>query len=211
MIHSSFINLPDHRKSSILQSGITEFSKKSYSDANTDEITKNCGISKGLLFHYFGSKREFYFYCLEQALARLTTDTPQPCSSDFYGIIFYVMDEKFRLCREFAAEMRFVNMAAREMKRDVYEQKTRVLAGYIAQSRANSARIMALAIATLKLKTHNVCKVTEALSLYVSALINNYLEIYRERPDEFIAQADTIKLELREYLEFVLRGVVKEE
>lgn len=63
----SFEKISDEKKAVIIQSGIAEFSKKSYMDASTDEITINCGISKGLLFHYFGNKKNFYLYCLEQA------------------------------------------------------------------------------------------------------------------------------------------------
>lgn len=40
-----------------------------YGKANTDTITETAGISKGLLFHYFGTKKDLYFflfrYCVE--------------------------------------------------------------------------------------------------------------------------------------------------
>ncbi len=49
------------KQNSIIDAGVEEFSQKAYSDANTDKIVQNCGISKGLLFHYFGSKKIFIF------------------------------------------------------------------------------------------------------------------------------------------------------
>lgn len=94
------------------------------------ELQRHCGISQGILFPYFGSKNEFYLYCLEQALQRLLKDTTEPSAKDFYGIIFAVMDEKFNLCRKFPDEMKLVNMAAREKNSKVDEGKNKVLAKY---------------------------------------------------------------------------------
>ncbi|HAZ05289.1 MAG TPA: TetR/AcrR family transcriptional regulator, partial [Acetobacterium sp.] len=93
MASESFEKISDEKQVAIIQSGITEFSKKSYMDASTDEITKSCGISKGLLFHYFGNKKNFYLYCLEVALKRLLTDIPTPDQTGFYEMIFSYADE----------------------------------------------------------------------------------------------------------------------
>ncbi len=53
MAIDSFEKTSDEKQAAIIQSGMSEFSQKSYMDGSTDEITKNCGSSKGLLFHYF--------------------------------------------------------------------------------------------------------------------------------------------------------------
>ncbi len=211
MVHVSFLKLPEQRKAAILQSGTAEFAGKSYSDASTDEITKNCGISKGLLFHYFGSKRDFYLYCLEQALAKVVADTPPPEAGDFYGIIFSMMDEKIRLCRQFPDETRMVNMAARETGKEVQQGKSKLIAGSLAQTRAQSARTMARAVGTLRLKHADREKATAALLVYAGALMRTYLETYQEKPDEFFVKAGEIQREIREYLDLMLYGIVKED
>ena len=46
MVKDAFKKLPEDKKNTIVKSGIAEFSRKSYSEASTDEITKNSGISK---------------------------------------------------------------------------------------------------------------------------------------------------------------------
>lgn len=92
-----------------------EFSQKSYKEGSTDSITKACGISQGILFHYFGSKKEFYFFCLEKAMERLTARTEQKeAPEDFYDISFSSMDQKLALCVNCRDEMHMVNMASRD-------------------------------------------------------------------------------------------------
>lgn len=211
MVRDAFKKISEDKKNTIIKSGITEFSKKSYSEASTDEITKNSGISKGILFHYFGSKKEFYCYCLQQALERLITEQLEHKENDFYEIIFSFMEEKFSVCRKFPEEMRFVNMAARETNSQVFEQRNEVLAKYMKKVKEKSAKVMAKAVATLNLKESNTKKITEAFILYTGAIINRYLEVYKEAPDQFFQQSEEIKAEIREYMDFLLYGVVKGE
>ena len=76
------------KQSKIIEAGITEFSEKSYSDASTDRIVKSAGISKGLLFYYFESKKNFYIYCLSQALERIIALT-NIVEGDLSYFVFY--------------------------------------------------------------------------------------------------------------------------
>lgn len=211
MAREVFEKLAEVKKNAILKSGMSEFSRKSYSEASTDTITRNCGISKGILFHYFGSKKEFYLYCLEQALERLITEESMPERKDFYDIIFCFMEEKLDACRKFPDEMRIINMAARETNSQVFEHKNKVLAKYIVKGKKKSAMIIAKAVTTLDLKDSNTEKVTAALAIYMGAIINKYLETYKEIPEEFFKQSDKMKEEIREYMDIMLYGVVREE
>ncbi|KNZ43494.1 TetR/AcrR family transcriptional regulator [Acetobacterium bakii] len=210
MAIDAFEKLSVERKDAILKSGIVEFSKKSYTDASTEEITKSCGISKGILFHYFGNKKEFYLYCLEEGLKQLVSDIPEPATSDFYGMIFSYADEKYNLCRKFPHEMRFANMAAREMSSKVFNEKNKVLGRYMIEMKENSQKVMARAVNTLNLKEANTEKVTMAISMYVGALINKNIDTYKETPDLFFEKTEEIKAEMKEYIDLMLIGVVKE-
>lgn len=211
MARETFNKLTEDRKKAIIKNGISEFCRKSYSEASTDVITRNCGISKGILFHYFGNKKEFYVYCLEQALEQLITELPEPDINDFYEIIFKYMDEKFDVFRRFNEEMRMINLAARESNSQVFEQKNKVLAQYIIKNKEKTAKVMAKSVSALKLKECNAEKVTAALTLYIGAILNKYLEIYKEEPDQFFEQSKEIKTEIREHIDFMLYGVVKEK
>ena len=53
-------NIDNDKRENIINAAIKEFSQYPYSKASTNNIVKNAGISKGLLFHYFESKQGLY-------------------------------------------------------------------------------------------------------------------------------------------------------
>jgi AcrR family transcriptional regulator len=61
----------DERKSQLLKLGRSMFSASSYDEVSIDEVAQRAGISKGLLYHYFKSKRAFYTATVEAAASEL--------------------------------------------------------------------------------------------------------------------------------------------
>lgn len=69
----------DARRQQLLELGIALFSTRSYDDISIDEIAAAAGISKGLLYHYFPSKREFYVETVRLAAERMQREVePDP-------------------------------------------------------------------------------------------------------------------------------------
>jgi AcrR family transcriptional regulator len=65
----------DERRAQLIELGTRLFSSRSYEDISIDDVAEQAGISKGLLYHYFGGKREYYVEVLRaasQELRRLT-------------------------------------------------------------------------------------------------------------------------------------------
>lgn len=63
-----------------MELGIRLFSAHSYDDISIDDVAEAAGISKGLLYHYFQGKREFYVEVIRDAslqLRRLTEPDPK--------------------------------------------------------------------------------------------------------------------------------------
>src|SRR5689334_1058061 len=50
----------DKRRAQLLKLGQELFSNFNYDELSIDEIARRAGISKGLLYHYFPSKRDYY-------------------------------------------------------------------------------------------------------------------------------------------------------
>lgn len=71
---SEFLQYDDARKNRILEAALTEFSEKGYKKASTNTIVKEAKVSKGLLFHYFISKKELYIYLYNFALETITSE-----------------------------------------------------------------------------------------------------------------------------------------
>src|SRR5689334_8130279 len=65
----------DERRAQLLRLGRDLFSVRSYDDIQIDDIAAAAGISKGLLYHYFGSKRGFYVATVEEAAREILEAT----------------------------------------------------------------------------------------------------------------------------------------
>lgn len=61
----------DERRAQLLELGVDLFARGAYDALTTDAIATAGGISKGLLFHYFGSKRGFYLATIEHVAQML--------------------------------------------------------------------------------------------------------------------------------------------
>ena len=59
----------DERRQAVLDTACRVFSRSSYRGATTAEIAREAGISEPILYRHFGSKRELYLACLEEAWA----------------------------------------------------------------------------------------------------------------------------------------------
>lgn len=69
----------DDRRAQLLEHGVRLFSQHAYDDVGIDDIAREAGVSKGLLYHYFGGKRAFYLATVEhQAEQLLASLAPDP-------------------------------------------------------------------------------------------------------------------------------------
>jgi AcrR family transcriptional regulator len=69
----------DERRSQLLSLARNAFSAKSYDDVSIDELSQAAGVSKGLLYHYFPSKRDLYVATVRAAADQLWDRTvPDP-------------------------------------------------------------------------------------------------------------------------------------
>ena len=70
----------DARREQLLDLGLTLFGSRSYEDVAIADIATEAGISRGLLYHYFGGKRDFYVAVVERAAQRLLQALEEPMS-----------------------------------------------------------------------------------------------------------------------------------
>jgi AcrR family transcriptional regulator len=62
------LRLPkEARRQAVLDTACRVFSRLSYSGATTAEIAREAGISEPILYRHFGSKRDLYLACLDEA------------------------------------------------------------------------------------------------------------------------------------------------
>jgi AcrR family transcriptional regulator len=68
----------DERRRQLVTLGIELFSERAYDDVSIDELAQAAGISKGLLYHYFPTKRDFYVATVREAASQLLDRTATP-------------------------------------------------------------------------------------------------------------------------------------
>lgn len=105
----------------ILNAALAEF-MNGYEKASTEAIVKNAGVSKGLLFHYFGSKKELFQYAYEyavQTVAREVFALIDPAEGDFLNRLRQVALLKLELMRKHPMIFEFVNRATAFSDEDI--------------------------------------------------------------------------------------------
>ncbi len=61
----------DERRAQLLKLGMRLFGTRAYDEVSIDAIAEQAGVSKGLLYHYFGSKRAYYLAIVAHAAGQL--------------------------------------------------------------------------------------------------------------------------------------------
>jgi AcrR family transcriptional regulator len=75
------------RKQAVLDTACRVFSRSSYRGATTAEIAREAGISEPILYRHFGSKRDLYLACLDEAWAELRTIAEEARAEDPGGCL----------------------------------------------------------------------------------------------------------------------------
>ena len=102
-MNEKFFALPEEKRRRIVNAAMEAFGKNEYKRASTDDIAARAGISKGLLFHYFGSKKELYFYLyrhVERMVAEQVADEKFAQISDFFELMAHGAEKKLKLVAE---------------------------------------------------------------------------------------------------------------
>ena len=60
-----FLSLPATKQNAIIDAALRAFSANGYKKASASDIASAAGISKAMVFHYFGSKKALYLYLIE--------------------------------------------------------------------------------------------------------------------------------------------------
>lgn len=95
-------------KERILLAAIEEFGRKGYEAASTNDIVRNAGVSKGLLFHYYGSKKNLFMECsyyVFDSLGKYMTENLDFTEGDIFARIKKALIIKLNFYKEYPALM----------------------------------------------------------------------------------------------------------
>jgi len=72
---------PEQRREQLLELGLRLFAGGTIDDISIDRLSEEAGVSRGLMYHYFGSKQGFHEAVIRRAVDDLVTQTA-PVDSD---------------------------------------------------------------------------------------------------------------------------------
>lgn len=103
-MNEKFFNLNKEKQMKILNAAIDEFASSGYDQASTNTIVKKAGISKGLLFHYFSSKKELYTFIYNFGMDIVLKEFEENIDFNVKDFLLFLKDVivvKMKLMREY--------------------------------------------------------------------------------------------------------------
>ena len=73
---------PDRRRTQLLDLGVSLLASRSLDDLSIDLLAEQAGISRGLLYHYFGGKQGFQEAVVRRAVDDLVVQTAPPAGGE---------------------------------------------------------------------------------------------------------------------------------
>jgi AcrR family transcriptional regulator len=207
-LYSNFEGLSEEKKDRIIWVCIEEFAQKGYGKASTNTIVKMADISKGILFHYFGSKRNLYLYVLDYAVdfavRKFYSMNSEPPSDIFERILKFSVI-KLKMFYNEPLIYKFIYSAFisthEELKDDIQERYNRLYG-------ENTETFLKGIDTSAFRKDIDPGKGIESIMLFMDAITNKYLAKYRSIPaDEAFANLDNMIRESLEYLDILKYGI----
>ncbi len=113
-MNSKFFDLAKEKQDRMINAALKVFAEKGYKGASTDDIVKEAGISKGLLFHYFTNKIGLYTFIYDYStrymILELTSEV-NPKETDFFSIYKQMEAAKMQVLKNYPYMQEFLNRA----------------------------------------------------------------------------------------------------
>lgn len=133
-MNGKFFDLKKDKQDRMINAALKIFAIHGYRHASTDDIVKEAGISKGLLFHYFGNKLGVYQFVYDYSVRYMNLELSTRVSSrerDLFEIMKQTQSARMNAIKGYPYMLQFLS---RSMSEDLSEvlviigQKREILA-----------------------------------------------------------------------------------
>lgn len=118
----NFHNIPTEKQSIILNAALDAFGTNGYKKTSINDIANAAGISKSMVFHYFGTKKELYFYLLDfcsRLVIDAINDQFDSNVTDFFERIKMATMIKVAVIKQYPASLTYLNSVYYEANEEV--------------------------------------------------------------------------------------------
>ncbi len=121
----------EERRAQLLALASLAFSAKSYDDVSIDELAQAAQVSKGLLYHYFPSKRHLYIAIIREGAGKLTAQTVPDPALPPRDQVFLGVDGYLRFVEENSAMFLTLLQGGIGRDREVYDLVEQVRRSFV--------------------------------------------------------------------------------
>ncbi|MBO5207782.1 MAG: TetR/AcrR family transcriptional regulator [Lachnospiraceae bacterium] len=115
-MNEKFFDLKKEKQDRMINAALKIFALNGYKHASTDDIVSEAGISKGLLFHYFGSKLGLYTFLYDYSVRfmKLELTTGVIATTDYFEIRKQIEFAKMQVLKNYPYMQQFLNRSKSE-------------------------------------------------------------------------------------------------
>ncbi len=120
-MNSKFFDLKKEKQDRIINGALKVFASQGYRHGSTDDIVREAGISKGLLFHYFGSKLGVYGFVYDYSARYMSLELRSMVNTkekDLFQVMKHVESARMHAMKGYPYMQQFLN---RSLAEDSYE------------------------------------------------------------------------------------------
>ena len=124
-MNEKFFDLKRDKQDRIINAGLKVFAKHGYRHATTDDIVKEAGISKGLLFHYFTNKVGVYIFLMDYSVRFLLLELSRTVKADttnFFELLKQMEEGKLAVLKNYPYMQAFLDKAFEEVCLEALEE-----------------------------------------------------------------------------------------
>jgi AcrR family transcriptional regulator len=199
-----FHNLSVEKQSTILNAAFDAFGANGYKKTSISDIAGAAGISKSMVFHYFGTKKELYFYLLDfcsKLVIEAINDQFDISITDFFERIKMAMMIKVAVIKQYPASLTYLNSVYYESNEEVKDG----IASVMSQGEAFRNKIVFQGLDYSKFKERvDVTLVLKMLMWISEGFINPSRSLQKE-------DLDTMCEDLYESMNLLKNNLYKEE
>lgn len=196
-MNGKFFDLKKEKQDRIINAALKVFAQHGYRHASTDDIVREAAISKGLLFHYFGSKLGLYTFIYDYSVRYMTLELKSavsPKETDLFEVFKQIEQAKVQALRGYPYMQQFLT---RSMSEDVSEAllATEDMRNILSETYENLQERMDFSVLPAGIDGSRLCKM---LDFTIKGLMTERFQDASFHPDmlykEIVGYIDMVKM-----------------
>lgn len=192
-MNEKFFDLKKEKQDRMINAALKIFAMNGYGHASTDDIVREAGISKGLLFHYFISKLGLYSFVYDYSVRYMMLELSTGVSAretDYFELLGQIKQAQLQVMKNYPYMLQFLNKSKEENVSEALvetEDKRNILSGYYLEvlERADLSKFR---------KETDIKRLTKIIDYTVEGLMKEHFlngsfqpEIYYEEMKQYLA------------------------